>query len=174
MILLSDACDYRLLPYLWAASTSCFLCCSATMAKRRGTNCCSLWLQSEKKTASPASSMATALHLKHTSHGGQSDQNKQIRLGLKKLWETHLQKNGRKELLLAWHVHKCFKEGRWWSRLRGPMSAFVSLSPEETQHCCCSTNTSHCANETGEIVNKKVGMFLEFLPLKMYLLANLN
>lgn len=30
------------------------------------------------------------------------------------------------------------------------------------------------ANETGEIVNEKVGMFLEFLPLKLYLLANLN
>lgn len=30
------------------------------------------------------------------------------------------------------------------------------------------------ANETGEIVNEKVGMFLEFLTLKLYLLANLN
>lgn len=32
----------------------------------------------------------------------------------------------------------------------------------QTERADGSTNTSHCANETGEIVNKKVGMFLEF------------
>lgn len=58
--------------------------------------CCSFWLQSEKSGVHGQQYGNGSPPEAHITWKCQSGQNKQIRLGLKRLWETYLEKNGGK------------------------------------------------------------------------------